>query len=78
MWILLEWCLVITVAVFIISQIILPPFINKRFFWILRKKEKKLDAVGNELIDAQVDLEVAETRAAVKKVLDKTSKLNHK
>ena len=42
-WRILELALVASVALFIISQIILPPFINKRFFWIFRKKERKLN-----------------------------------
>jgi hypothetical protein len=44
----------LAIAVMIISQIIIPPFINRRFFWLFRKSERKLMKAEASLEDSGV------------------------
>jgi hypothetical protein len=57
MWPLLETVLVAIILVIIVTQIILPPFINKPFFWILRGPEKAVLEIKKQMEDATVELE---------------------
>jgi hypothetical protein len=70
-WEVGEICLIIIVGVFIISQLIIPPIIGKRFCWLFRKEEKKVENAEIEYVKAQLE-EITE------KIKDKTEefKLN--
>lgn len=41
-WSVAEPCLTVLLAIFLITQVILPPFINKPLFWFFRKSQKDL------------------------------------
>lgn len=44
-------------ALFVITQIIIPPFIGKPFFWSFRKTERALMEKQSTLMDAKTERE---------------------
>ena len=57
MWILVQACLMVLIAIFITTQIILPPFMGKRFFFSFRKSERKIKEGEDLLAKASDNLE---------------------
>lgn len=46
-----EPILLILICILIFTQVVLPPFIGKRYFWIFRKSEKKIIEKEETLAD---------------------------
>lgn len=69
-WRLLEPLLLLLILIFTFTQVVLPPFIGKPFFWIFRKAEKNLRDKETELLDART---VKDTRR-IEREIKKTNK----
>ena len=54
-WVFGEFCLMAFIILFIVSQIIIPPVIGKRFFWLFRKEEKKINEAEEEYFKVQLE-----------------------
>lgn len=52
---LIEVAVFALVGLFVLTQVILPPYIGKPFFWFFRKQEKKLREKQSVLMDAQTE-----------------------
>lgn len=75
MWKILEPALVVLVAIIILTQLVIPPFIGKRFFWALRKSEKRLQKKEDEFVDLETEEEIVDLQKEVDK---KKKKINDK
>lgn len=64
-WPIIEILLVLAIAILLLSQIVIPPFIGKPFFWIFRKAEKNLRGKETELLDAMT---LRDTRIIERKI----------
>ena len=64
------------IAIFIISQIILPSFNNNYiYFWLFRKKIHQVIEVENELQNTKYDTVLIKLKGKVKKYKDKNKEL---
>ena len=68
MWQILEPTLAIIVGLAIFTQVVLPPFINKRFFWLFRKSEKEIMSAEDELQDVTAEVRADEIKRKAKEV----------
>lgn len=75
LWVILEPVVIILTAVFILSQIIIPPLIGKQTFWIFRKSEKRLHKKEEELSDLKTEEEIVDIQKEIQK---KKANLNDK
>lgn len=66
--------LLVAFAIFLFSQVVLPIFINKPFFWIFKKTEKDLLKTKDELMAKQTELKITELKKEEKSVVDKIKK----
>jgi hypothetical protein len=73
-WQITEVCLAILVGLVILTQMVLPPFIGKRFFWFFRKSEKAILEAQSELEDAEATVAAGEIRKQVERVKKTTSR----
>jgi hypothetical protein len=73
-WQVMELCLAILVGLVILTQMVLPPFIGKRFFWFFRKSEKAILEAQGELEDARATVAAGEIRKQTERVKKTTSK----
>lgn len=62
MWAIIEPCLFILIALFIISQWILPPFIGKPFFWIFKHSTNRIDNEYDKIQDIKDEIEIQRIR----------------
>jgi len=65
-WSLFEFCFIILIAVFIITQMIMPAIINKPTFPLFRKTVKEKDKVEDELRNVCVEQETKSLREQIK------------
>jgi len=65
-WSLFEFCFIILIAVFIITQMIIPAIINKPTFPLFRKTVKEKDKVEDELRNVCVEQETKSLREQIK------------
>lgn len=56
-WGLLEPLFVLLVLIVVLTQVVLPPILGKRFFWIFRKSEKRKRSGEAVLDDLKTNLE---------------------
>ena len=71
MWPILEPVLMLLAGLLIFTQIVLPPFIGKNFFWLLRKSEKRIQDKEAELATLRDEATIVEINKKVKKEKDK-------
>lgn len=55
-------------ALFVITQMIIPPFIGKRFFWLFKKSEKQLMEKQSALMDAKTEKQAREVEKKAEKI----------
>ncbi len=75
LWVVFEPVVIVLTAVFILSQVVIPPFIGKKTFWIFRKSEKKLHKREDELDDLKTEEEIVDIQKEIQK---KKAELNDK
>ncbi|MEK6906277.1 MAG: hypothetical protein AABW81_01510 [Nanoarchaeota archaeon] len=63
----LERILVVLLFIFFFTQLILPPFIGKKFFWSFRKSEKKICSKKDELSELEDAEKLVELDTEIKK-----------
>lgn len=66
-WPIIEILFVLVIAILLLSQIVIPPFIGKPFFWIFRKAEKNLRGKETELLDAKTFRDARRIEREIKK-----------
>lgn len=74
LWPIIEWGLVVIVATFVITQLILPAILNKPIFPLFRRSTRKLEAVVDELREERVCEAVSDVRSEVEKLRKKRQK----
>ena len=74
MWAFLETCLVVLLAVVIITQVILPPIIGKRMFWNFRKLDKKLSNKADEVSDLITELSIKQKDEEIARLKEELNK----
>jgi hypothetical protein len=62
---LLEAAFIFLGALLIVTQMILPPFIGKPFWWILKKREQILSGKEDELNAVKIDSVIADAEIAI-------------
>lgn len=67
MWATLEIALVVIVGVYFFTQIVLPPWIGKKYFWIHRKSERYVMEKERELAELGTVAEALELDRKIKK-----------
>ena len=67
-WRYIEPPLIVMLAIFLFTQIALPPFIGKPFFWIFRKSEKQLREKDKELAEAKTKLAIKEKDRVITRI----------
>lgn len=65
---IVEFGVVALFVLIIVTQIILPPLIGKRFFWFFKKTEKNLRGKQSELMDARTEKETRKVEREVARV----------
>lgn len=68
MYYIFEGAIIVLGAVFIITQMILPPLIGKPFFWIFKSKVAEMSKKEDQLADAKMDIELAEKEKEIRRV----------
>ncbi|MCR4322611.1 MAG: hypothetical protein NUV61_00795 [Candidatus Azambacteria bacterium] len=53
---------------FVFTQLVLPPFIRKPFFWLFKKSEKTLMQRESQLMSAKINREGRKIEKEVKKI----------
>lgn len=66
LWPIIQACLLVLVALFVITQIIMPAFTSKPFFWFFRNPDSELLVAQRELSDINVAEEVKEVKDKIK------------
>jgi len=67
-WRIIEPLLVVIFAIFLFTQIVLPPFIGKSFFWIFKKSEKRLRQKDEELSEAKTKMAIKEKDRVITRI----------
>ena len=71
MWQVIELCIFALIAIFIITQWILPPWFDQPFFWIFRKNTKRIEKEYDKLQDIEEELKIQKVRNDREKLLQK-------
>jgi len=71
MWEVLEVALIIIISVFVITQMIIPPFIRKPLFWVFRKVERVKEEKVVELSDIRTEGETSDIEEEIEKTREK-------
>ena len=74
MWLFIEPALIIVVVLFVVTQMVIPPFIGKRFFWIFRKSEKRILAKEDDLAELRTEETEVELDRAAKTARERIAK----
>ena len=67
-WRYIEPPLIVMLAIFLFTQVALPPFIGKPFFWIFRKSEKQLREKDKELAEVKTKLAIKEKDRVITRI----------
>lgn len=67
-WRYIEPLLLVMIAVFLFTQVVLPSFIGKPFFWIFRKSEKRLRKKEEELSEVRTRLAIKEKDRVITRI----------
>lgn len=67
-WKLLEPLLLVLVLIFIFTQIVMAPILEKPFFWIFKKSEKKKRNSYAAMDELMTNLEVKKVEKEIKKL----------
>jgi len=67
-WRYIEPLLVVIVAIFLVSQAVIPPFVGKSYFWIFKKSEKRLREKDDELSEVKTKQAIKEKDRAITKI----------
>ena len=67
-WRIIEPLLVGIFAIFLFTQVVLPPFIGKPFFWIFKKSEKRLREKDEELSEVKTKLAIKEKDRVITRI----------
>ena len=67
-WRIVEPLLVVIFAIFLFTQVVLPPFIGKPFFWIFKKSEKRLREKDEELSEVKTKLAIKEKDRVITRI----------
>jgi len=68
LWRILSPLFLLAVIILLVTQVVLPPFIGKRFFWIFRESERNLRESEGILIEATTKKEADEIKRQAKEV----------
>jgi len=66
LWPILQMCLLVIVALIVITQVIVPAFIGKPLFWFFRKPDSELLDAQRELSELDVSKEVQHVNDQIK------------
>lgn len=64
---------VLLLMVLMFANIVLPPFINKPFFFMFRKSERKLLDADQDFANTMTNLQAVQTRKGVELLSDQTT-----
>jgi len=67
-WRYIEPPLIVMLAIFLLTQVALPPLIGKPFFWIFRKSEKQLREKDKELAEVKTKLAIKEKDRVITRI----------
>lgn len=67
-WKYVEPLLIVMFAIFLFTQVALPPFIGKPFFWIFKRSEKRLRQKDEELSEARTKLAIKEKDRVITRI----------
>ena len=67
LWPIIQFGILVLVALFIITQILIPALTNKPLFWFFRKPDSELLETQRELSDLNVAEEIKEVKNQIKK-----------
>jgi membrane-associated HD superfamily phosphohydrolase len=73
-WSVAEPCLTVLIAIILITQVILPPFINKPLFWFFRRSQRDLRKLTDIIAEEKDEVAKTELTSVIQDLRSKTRK----
>lgn len=67
-WRIIEPLVVAIAAIFLVSQVVIPPFVGKSYFWIFKRSEKRLRKKDDELSEVKTKRAIKEKDRAINRI----------